>query len=90
MMKRRNIFHFLLTLLFTLGGFVILWQSTTWGLKISPEIIKQLGTISGEPERLAVSRWAGHFFQLTGAILLGTGLYRLSEPLKDGGENHAR
>ena len=90
MMKRMYIFHFLFTLLFILGGFVILWQSTTWGLKISPEIIKQLGTISGEPERLVVSAGPVISFQLTGAILLGTGLYRLSEPLKDGGENHAR
>lgn len=79
-----------LALLFALLGFLILWQSTAWGLKAATGLINQLGEISGETERLIVYAGPVLSLQLAGAILMGIGLFRASESLLSKEEKNSR
>jgi hypothetical protein len=78
----------ILSLLLALGGLLILWQSTVWGLQAVPEIIKQLGSLTGETVNLVVSAGSVISFQIIGATLMGIGLFRASEFPGSKGEKH--
>jgi hypothetical protein len=81
MMARIIVVRFL-SLLIALGGVLILWQSTIWGLDAASGIINQIGSISGESEYLVVYAGPVISFQMIGAVLLGIGLFRVVEPPK--------
>ena len=70
---------FRITALFlTLLGVLVLWQSTVWGLKAVPGIIMQLGTVSGDIQNQVVYAGPAAALRITGAILFGIGLWRVT------------
>jgi hypothetical protein len=72
-----------IALILALFGLFILWQSTVWGLKTAPWMIAQLGSLSGDLQHQIVYEGPVTALQITGAVFLWVGLWRVLEPTKN-------
>jgi hypothetical protein len=63
-------------------GLWVLWQSTIWGLKAVPGIIMQIGSVSGDLQNQVVYEGPAAALRITGAILFGIGLWRVTGAAK--------
>ena len=68
----------IIALFLVLLGLLILWQSTVWGLNAVPGIITQLRSVSGDVQNQVVYESPAAVLRITGAILFGIGLWRLT------------